>query len=60
MIYLQQWIAIYPDNFWYSAGINALVLIVIKILRECNMTSESQIHNIRENIFQEKRFKAFA
>ena len=31
---------------------NVLVSIIIKILRECNITNESQIHNIHENIFQ--------
>ena len=37
---------------------NVLVSIIIKILRECNITNESQIHNIHENIFQ-VRLKAF-
>ena len=51
-IHLQEWILIYQDNFEYFAEINVLVSIIFKISRECNLTNESQIHNICENIFQ--------
>ena len=51
-IYLQEWILIYQDNFEYFAEINVLVSIVFKMSRECNLTNESQIYNICENIFQ--------
>ena len=33
--------------------INVLASIIFKISRECKLTNESQIRNIRENIFQE-------
>ena len=53
-------IVIYQDNFEYLAAINVLVSGIIKISREFNLTNESQIHNIRENIFQgNERFKDF-
>ena len=51
-IHLQEWILIYADNFEYFAEIKVLVSIIFKISRECNLTNESQIHNICENIFQ--------
>ena len=50
-IHLQEWIIIYQNNFEYLAEINVVVSIIIKISRKCNWTNESQIHNIRENIF---------
>ena len=31
---------------------NVLVSVIFKNSRECNLTNESQIHNISENIFQ--------
>ena len=37
--------------FLYLAEINVFVLIIFKVLRECNLIYESQIDNIRENIF---------
>ena len=51
-IRLQELIAIYQDNFEYLVEISILASIIIKILRECNLTIKSQIHNIHENIFQ--------
>ena len=53
-IHLQEWLVIYQNNFEYLAEINVLVSIIIKISRECNLTNESRIHNIRKNIFQRK------
>ena len=53
-IHLQEWIAFFRDNFEYLTEINDLISIIIKISRECNLTNESQILNIRENIFQGK------
>ena len=50
-IHLQEWIGIYQDNFEHLAEINVLVSIIIKISRECDLTNESQIHNIREHVF---------
>ena len=52
-IHLQEWILIYQENFEYFAKINVLVWIIFKISRECNLTNESQIHGICENIFWE-------
>ena len=46
-IHLQEWIFTYQDNF----EINVLVSVIFKISRECNLTDEIQIHNIRENRF---------
>ena len=46
-IHLQEWIFTYQDNF----EINALVSVIFKISRECNLTDEIQIHNMRENRF---------
>ena len=34
------------------AEIYVFISIIIKISRECNLSNESLIHNIRENIFQ--------
>ena len=51
-IHLQEWILIYQDNFEYFAEINVIVSIIFKILRECNLTNESQIYDICKNIFQ--------
>ena len=48
MIHLEEWIFTCQDDF----EINALVSIVFKISRECDLTSEGQIHDICENIFQ--------
>ena len=50
-IFCAMWIVIYHDDFEYLAAINVLVSNIIKISREFNLTNESQIHNIRENIF---------
>ena len=52
-IHLQEWLFISQYNFEYLTEINVLVSIFFKISRECNLTNESQIHNIRENIFRE-------
>ena len=52
-IHLQELIFIYQNNFEYLTEINVLVSIIFKILRECYSINESQIRNIRENIFQE-------
>ena len=48
---LQEWIVIYQDNFEYLAEINNLISIIIKTSGEYNLINESQIQNIRENIF---------
>ena len=48
--YFQEWIFIYQDNFEYFAEINVLVSIIFKISRKYDLTNESQIHNICENI----------
>ena len=50
--YFQELIFIYQDNFEYFAEINVLLSIIFKISGEYNLTNESQIHNICENIFQ--------
>ena len=47
-IHLQELIFTYQDNF----EINVLVSVIFKISRECNLTDEIQIHNIRENRFK--------
>ena len=51
-IHLKELILIYQDNFEYFAEINVIVSIIFKILREYNLSNESQICNISENIFQ--------
>ena len=56
-IHLQEGIVIYHNNFEYLAEINVLVSITIKISRELSLTNESQIHNIRENIFWGNAFR---
>ena len=48
-IHLQEWI--FKLNFNFK--INALVSIIFKISRECNLTNKSQIHDIREIFFRE-------
>ena len=45
----------YQDNFEHLADLNVLVSIIFKISRENNLTSESQIHDTRENILITQR-----
>ena len=42
----------YQDNFEHLADLNVLVSIIFKISRENNLTNESQIYDIRGNIFR--------
>ena len=51
-MHLQELVLIYQDSFENFAEINVIVSIIFKILREYNLSNESQIYNISENIFQ--------
>ena len=42
----------YQDNFEHLADLNFLVSIIFKVSRENNLTNESQIQDIRGNIFR--------
>ena len=57
-IHFQEWILIYQDNFEYFAEINIIVSIIFKILRDCNLTNESQICN-ETKYFSGRHIKTF-